>query len=138
MCPATRKGPGWHGGELREDNELSELALEQVKASIGPVGPKGQQSGEVFYRAKGADTEIHVSPCREETARGILGRIRSRRNSDAAYAALTVELMDQLGVVTTASPCSEGTFRFDGLSSGVYHLRISDGDWKIGVFGLTV
>jgi hypothetical protein len=39
--------------------------------------------------------------------------------------------------VVSAAPDPDGVFQFSDLSCGMYHMRVSDGEWKIAIFGIT-
>jgi len=79
---------------------------------------------------------VEVSLVRRGLGAGFAGSVRSQIPG-RAVSRLTVELLDPLGVVATADTGADGEFSFEGLTSGVYHLRLTGDDWKMGIFGLT-
>lgn len=102
----------------------------------GP-SPSALDSDSFYYRARGASVDLHITPRREGTDLAISGQILPRPGFGTPLAKLNVEILTHARVVASAAPNPEGAFRFSGLSCGMYHMRVSNGEWKIAVFGIT-
>ena len=116
---------------------MNDLAWSGAHRVPPPVAPEDGDRNALTYRARGAQMDVRILPLREGGKLTLAGSVIPREERDAPGAELTVELLDPLGVVATTETGREGEFLFEGLTSGVYHLRITGDDWKIGIFGLT-
>ena len=101
------------------------------------TSPSALDSDSYYYRARGASVDLHITPRREGSDLAISGQILPRPGFDFPLAMLNVEILNHARVVATAAPDPDGVFQFSGLSCGMYHMRVSDGEWKIAVFGIT-
>lgn len=117
---------------------MSEMVSPDPAAAAYPgMQLMASNANSLFYRARGPSVDLHIVPSREGTKLAFCGQILSRPGFDTDSAELNVELLDHLGLVSSAVPNREGVFRFTGLSCGVYHMRVSNADWKIGIFHIT-
>lgn len=89
----------------------------------------------IFYHIRATGLDLEITPQRNGSTMTLTGHVFSR-NGQGVGSVITVELLDQLGVVATETS-AEGGFRFAGLTCGIYHIRITGNDWKMGIFGLT-
>ncbi len=113
-----------------------------VSHDPGPIAfqaasPSALDSDSLYYRARGASVDLHIRPKREGADLAITGQILPRPGFDCPIAKLNVEILSHACVVASTAPDREGVFQFVGLSSGVYHMRVSNGDWKVVIFGIT-
>ncbi len=116
--------------------------IEMVCHEPEPIALQGADepalhSDSLYYRARGARVDLHILPKREGADLDISGQILPRPGFDSPLAMLNVEILNHARVVASTAPDREGVFQFSGLSSGVYHMRVSNGEWKIAVFGIT-
>lgn len=118
---------------------MNNLSYSDLATGIPEAEPTECQDVNILrYQGRGAGVDVRILPCREGTTLKISGQVRELKNGHPPVKKLTVELLDQLGTVATTPTSRDGSFQFDGLASGVYHMRITDGHWKMGVLGLTV
>lgn len=117
---------------------MSNVAYDNVR-SITAAGPltTAPDLRSLVYHARGVKLDVEITPRRDGSTLCLVGRVNSRSDGTTDPSMLTVELLDQLGVVATATSDVHGQFQFDELSCGVYHIRITGKDWKMGIFGLT-
>ncbi len=101
----------------------------------GPI--ECRETNSLRYQGRGAGVDVFITPCREGTTLRISGQVRGLGNGQPPVEKFTVELLDQLGIVASTPTSQDGSFQFSGLAFGVYHVRITDGTWKMGVLGLT-
>ncbi len=116
--------------------------IDMVSHDPGPVAfqgtsPSALESDSLYYRARGASVDLHIMPKREGADLAICGRILPRPEFDSSVAKLNVEILNHTRVLASAAPNRDGVFQFNGLSCGVYHMHVSNGEWKIAVFGIT-
>lgn len=116
--------------------------IDMVSHDPGPMAfhgtsPSALDSDSLYYRARGASVDLHIMPKREGAELAISGQILPRPGFDSPLAKFNVEILNHARVVASAALNREGVFQFSGLSCGVYHMRVSNGEWKIAVFGIT-
>lgn len=119
---------------------MSNLAYDSNVHSVPDVklALPGEELNALTYHARGAKLDVQILPQRDGPTLKLTGQVLPRSDNGRHVAGkLKVELLDGLGLVATTGTNEGGDFQFAGLSRGIYHIRISGSDWKLGIFGLT-
>ena len=108
-----------------------------VEVRSGAAG-MGQAAGrQMLYQAEGYDIDLRFEQSEDTNIEELIGQILPKQASGIELAGIHVQLIKNNQTIAQTLTNAQGIFKFAGLASGIYNLKISVPEGEINLEQLT-
>jgi hypothetical protein len=116
-------------------DSLNPNQLAEIRSGTAGMG---QAAGrQTLYQADGYDIDLRFEQSEDVSLEELIGQILPKQSSGIELAGINVSLLKNDRTISRARTNSQGIFKFMGVASGIYDLKISAPEGEINIQQLT-